>query len=196
MMQTKKYLAAPFSIGGLSALLLAGCATSLGDNINIPVGELAMYEATPKEKSIAHLEKNILEAKKQDMPFLAPHYFREASDIFNRAVSSSDKVPTAQLAKADVLIDKGQAVSEIVKKTFARELELKVRLDALAANEIYPWEYKRIIYQLSQLMEKVEMERIGNIDQDKEALNKNMQGLYSRVLQYTSLHESHINSDP
>jgi Na+/citrate or Na+/malate symporter len=95
MMQTSKYLAAPFFIGGLSALLLAGCATSLGDKITIPVGEGAMYEAMPKEKSIAHLEKNILEAKKQGMPFLAPHYFREASDIFNRAVSSPDKVPTA-----------------------------------------------------------------------------------------------------
>ena len=196
-MRTQKYPAWPFFISGLFGLLLAGCATQLGDNITIPVGELAMYEATPKEKSIGHMERNLLQAKKENMPFLAPHYFREASDIFNLAKSAPDKVSTDQLAKADALIDKGQEISATVKQNFVQALELKVLLDTNAANEIYPWEYKSVISSLSRLIEKVEMNMPGNIENDKEELNKNMQALYNKTIQYTSSHESRIlNRDP
>jgi hypothetical protein len=142
-MHAHKYPAWPFFLGGLLVLLLTGCSTRLGDNIKIPMGELALYESTPKAKSIAHLQENIKVAKKDNMPFLAPHYFREASDILNTAQQSSpDKVSTDQLAKADALLDRGEAIIEIVKKTFAKELELKKRLDNLKANEIYPRQYK------------------------------------------------------
>lgn len=179
-------------ISALFALLLAGCATSLGDNIVIPVGELAMYEATPKEKSIEHMERNLLQAKKGNMPFLAPHYFREASDIFNLAKSAPDKVSTAQLAKADALIDRGEKISATIKQAFARQLELKALLDSNGANEIYPWEYRSIISRLSRLIEKVELNIPGIIENDKEELNKNMQALYNKTIQYTSSHESRI----
>ena len=59
-------------------IILVGCATKVGDSIKVPMGELAMYDSVPKEKSIAKLEKHIEEAKNGSMPFLAPHYFREA----------------------------------------------------------------------------------------------------------------------
>ena len=56
------------------------------------------------------------------MPFLAPHYFREATDIFNLAKSAPDKVSTAEFAKADALIDKGESVSKKVKQTLSKQL--------------------------------------------------------------------------
>ena len=191
-MHTYKNPVWQFFISALFGLLLAGCATRLGDNIVIPVGELAMYEATPKEKSIEHIERNLLEAKKENMPFLAPHYFREASDIFNLAKEAPDKVSTAELAKADALIDKGESVSKNVKKTLAKQLELKDYLDIYAADEIYPGEYKSIISRLSRLIEKIELNIPGNIENDKEELNKDMQVLYNKTFQYASSHESHI----
>ena len=191
-MPTYIYPAWLFFISALFCLLLAGCATRLGDNIVIPVGELAMYEATPKEKSIEHLKKNLLEAKKEDMPFLAPHYFREASDIFNLAKATPDKVSTDELAKADALIDKGESVRKNVKKILSKQLELKNFLDIYAANEIYPGEYKSVITRLSRLIEKVELNIPGNIENDKEDLNRNMQALYNKTFQYASSHESHI----
>jgi hypothetical protein len=174
-------------IGALFALLLAGCATSLGDNIMIPVGELAMYEATPKVKSIEHMERNMLQARKGNVPFLAPHYFREASDIFNLAKSAPDKVTTAQLAKADVLLDQGEKMSGTIKQTFARQLELKAMLDSNGANELYPWEYKSVISRLSRLMEKVELNLPGKSDAENEDLSKNMQALYDKTLHSSSL---------
>ena len=191
-MHTYKNPVWQFFISALFGLLLAGCATRLGDNILIPVGELAMYEATPKEKSTEHIERNLLEAKKENMPFLAPHYFREASDIFNLAKEAPDKVSTAELAKADALIDKGESVSKNVKKTLAKQLELKDYLDIYAADEIYPGEYKSIISRLSRLIEKIELNIPGNIENDKEELNKDMQVLYNKTFQYASSHESHI----
>ena len=138
------------------------------------------------------MERNLLEAKKENMPFLAPHYFREASDIFNLAKAAPDKVSTAELAKADALIDKGESVTQKVKQTFSKQLELKDFLDMYAANEIYPGEYKSVISRLSRLIEKVELNIPGNIENDKEELNKNMQALYNKTFQYTSSHESHI----
>lgn len=175
----------------ISALfcLLAGCSTRLGDNIVIPVGELALYESTPKEKSLEHMERNLLQAKKENMSFLAPHYFREASDIFNLAKAAPDKVSTAELAKADALIDKGQSVSITVQKTLAKELELKDFLDIFAADEIYPSEYKSVISMLSRLIEKIELNIPGNIENDRQELNKNMLALYNKTFQYVSSHE-------
>jgi hypothetical protein len=174
-------------ISAVFALLLEGCATSLGDNIVVPVGELAMYEATPKEKSLEHMERNMLQARKGNVPFLAPHYFREASDIFNLAKSAPDKVPTAQLAKADVLLDQGEKISATIKQTFARQLELKAMLDSNGANELYPWEYKSVISRLSRLMEKVELNLPGKSDAENEDLSKNMQALYDKTLHSSSL---------
>ena len=190
-MHAHKYPAWPFFLGGLLVLLLTGCSTRLGDNIKIPMGELALYESTPKAKSIAHLQENIKVAKKDNMPFLAPHYFREASDILNTAQQSSpDKVSTDQLAKADALLDRGEAVMKIVIDRLGKELELKRKLDDLKANEIYPRQYKINIDELSNLIEKVELGRAGNIENDKDELNKNMQELHIKTVQYTSLHQS------
>ncbi len=184
----------------ISVLLLAGCASKIGDSITVPMGELAMYDAAPKEKSIAKLEKHIEEAKKDNMPFLAPHYFREALEILDSAHQSSlNRVSTDELAKADAILDKGEAVSAIVKKTFAKELELKALLDKSAANEIYPWRYRTAVYELSKLIEKVELNgvsEVANIESDKEELNKSMQALYTKALQYSASRDSNpINND-
>lgn len=191
-MRVYKHAVRALFISGLSGLLLAGCSTRVGDKITIPMGELAMYDAIPKAKSISQLENHIKDAKSDNMPFLAPHYFREASDILERAQQSSSKVSTGELAKADAILDKGEAISATVKMTFSKELELKALLDKHAANEIYPWKYKIIVYELSKLIEAVELDRGGNIEGDKEELNKSMQVLYTQTVQYTSSHESHI----
>lgn len=190
-MHSHKYPAWPFFLGGLFGLLLAGCSTRLGDNIKIPMGELALHESIPKAESIAKLERHVSGAENANMPFLAPHYFREASDILKRVQRSSPRdVSNYDLAKADVLIDKGEAVMENVKDRLGKEIGLKYKLDNLKANEIYPRQYKINIDALSNLIEKVELGRAGNIEKDKEELNKNMQELYIKTVEYTSLHGS------
>jgi hypothetical protein len=166
----------------LSFLLLAGCATKVGDSITVPMGELAMYDSVPKQKSIAKLEQHIEEAKNENMPFLAPHYFREASDILETAHKSSlNSVSTDELAKADAILDKGEAISAIIKKTFTKELDLKALLDKSSANKSYPWEYKNIVYELSRLIEKVELNGVEGIEREKDELNKSMQALYNKT---------------
>lgn len=163
-------------------LFVAGCATSLGDNINIPVAELAMYESMPREKSIDHLEKNFLEAQKQGVPFLAPHYFAEASVILNRAKAAPNGIPTEQLAKADALLDQGESISKSIKQIFWRELELRDMLKAAGTSEIYPGEYKAVMSRLSRLIEGVELNMRHNVESDKNELNRDMQALYDKTL--------------
>ena len=176
-----------FFLISLSGLILVGCATRVSDSITVPVGELAMYEAIPKETSITRLGNHISDAKSDNMPLLAPHYFREASDMLDKIKRlSPDDVSTDDLAKADAILDKGEAVSRVVQNTLSRELKLKVELDELSANEIYPWRYKALINELSRLIEKIELGNSGNIDQDKEELNKAMQELHAKTVQYTS----------
>ena len=179
-----------FFLISLSGLILAGCATKVGDSITVPVGELAMYEAIPKEKSIARLGNHISDAKSDNMPFLAPHYFREASDMLDKIKRlSPDDVSTDDLAKADAILDKGEAVSTVVQNTLSKELKLKIELDELSANEIYPWRYKNLINELSRLIEKVELGSSGNIEREQEELNKAMQELHAKTVQYTSSHK-------
>jgi hypothetical protein len=190
-MRVIKHAAWPFFLAGLFGFLLAGCATKVGDDLRIPVGELALHDSIPKAESIAKLELHVSAARNENMPFLAPHHFREAADILDEAQRSSPRdVSNYDLAKADVLIDKGEAVIDNVKDRLGKELELKRKLDNLRANEIYPWQYRENIYALSNLIEKVELGRAGNIEKDKEKLNKSMQELYDKTVEYTSSHQS------
>jgi len=190
-MHLYKYAAWPYFLAGLFAVLLAGCATKVGDDLRIPVGELALHDSIPKAESIAKLELHVSAARNEGMPFLAPHHFREAADILDEAQRSSPRdVSNYDLAKADVLIDKGEAVIDNVKDRLGKELDLKRKLDNLKANEIYPWQYKQNIYALSNLIEKIELGKVGNMERDKERLNKNMQELYDKTVEYNSLHGS------
>jgi hypothetical protein len=195
-MRARKHLAWTLILGGLYGLLLAGCSTRVGGDIKIPMGELALHDSVPKAESIAKLERHINEAKSDNMPFLAPHYFREASDKVSAIKQASPgNVSALDLATADAILDKGEAVSAIVRNRFARELELKANLEKSRANEIYSWKHKMIMYDFSGLIEKVELDNSANIERDREALNKSMQDLYNKTLQYTASHESHIDND-
>lgn len=100
----------PFFLSGLFGFLLAGCATQVGNDFRVSEGELALHDSIPKAESIAKLETHISAAKYEDMPFLAPHHFREASDILKDIQRTSPRnVTTYDLAKADMLIEIGRA---------------------------------------------------------------------------------------
>ncbi|MBI3481221.1 MAG: hypothetical protein HY016_12850 [Nitrosomonadales bacterium] len=171
-------------LGILCIALLSGCATRFGDSITVPMGELAMYDAVPKEKSIARIADHLSNARSENMPFLAPHYFREAADIVDKIKRLAPEAVSAEdLAKADALLDKGESVSMLVRSTFANELELKDKLDELKANEVYPWEYKALTYQLSNLIEQVELNNASNIEREKATLNQLMQEFHAKAAQ-------------
>jgi hypothetical protein len=176
----------------LFGLSLAGCATKVGDKFRVPVGELALHDSIPKSESLAKLELHLNVARNEDMPFLAPHHFREASDILEDVKRSSPKDQMSyEFAKADVLLDKGEAVIDAVKDRLGSELDLKRKLDNLKANEIYPWQYKANINALSKLIEKIELGKAGNIERDKQGLKENMQQLYDKAVEYTATHGTH-----
>jgi hypothetical protein len=192
-MCSQSHFAWPTFLGGLYGLLLTGCASSLSDDIKIPMGELALHDAAPKAESIAKLERHISEAKSDNMPFLAPHYFREATEMVETLKRTSPgNVSALDLAKADAVLDRGETVSSKVRSRFSRELDLKANLERSKADEIYPWRYKMIIYDFSKLIEKVELNKAGNIDNDKEQLNQSMQELYNKTVLYTSSHGNPI----
>ena len=46
------------------------------------------------------------------------------------------------------------------------------------------------IYEMSRLIEKIELGRAGNIDRDRADLNESLQKLYDKTVEYTSLHGS------
>jgi len=184
-----QYLSWPFILSGVFGLLLEGCASKVGDDIKIPMGELALHDAISKKDGIAKLEMHIREAENYNMPFLAPHYYREASKILKDVQSSSpSSVSSYELARGDVILDKGEHVIDTVKSRLGKELDLKDKLDKQNAGEVYSWRYRIIISDLSKLIDKIEMDRAGNIDRDIKALNENMQALYDKVVQYNLEH--------
>src|ERR1039457_623056 len=200
IMHAQKHHAWVFIFGGLLSLLLAGCAANVGKTIKVSDEQLAKYGTLSAADAIAALEKRINEAKNANMPFLAPDYFRGASEILSDAQKSSDKKPKDELishiAKADAILDKGQTMMAIVQSRLVNELALKNQLDKDNVAKVYPKEYEKSVSELSSLIKKVELEKADNLDKDKIELIKMMQALDVKTIQYTALHESEvINED-
>jgi hypothetical protein len=183
-------------LGGLLAMLLAGCAANVGKSVRVSDEQRAKFDALSVTDAIAALEKRVAAAKQANMPFFAPNYFLEASEALSEAQKSVTKKPKNELigdvAKGDAILDKGEAMMAIVQNRFAKEIELKGLLDKFNAAGIYPKEYEKVTSELSSLIEKVELEKADKIDKDKDELIKAMQALDIKTVQYTTLHASDV----
>jgi len=189
-----------FSVSFALAALLAGCATPVSTKIQPSAANIAKYHELTDINVVATLERNVNEAKAADMPFLAPNYFKEASQALSECKNQLGNQPKDVLAKnaarGDAILEKGRAMMAIVKYRFAQELELKARLDALNTATLLPKDYKNTMGDFSTLIEKVEREKPGNIDQDKEQLLKALENLEVKAVQQGALHETEaINAE-
>ncbi len=183
-----------FPISLVFAALLAGCATPVSTNVQPSAAHVAKYNELSDINVVATLEKNVNDARAADMPFLAPHYFKEATQVLSECQSQLGNKPHEVLvknaARGEAILEKGRAVMSIVKYRFAQELEIKVRLDALGTPKLLPKDYDKVIGNLSRLIEGVEREQPDNIDKEKDALLKAMQDLEVRAVQEGALHEA------
>jgi hypothetical protein len=180
--------------GALFVAVLAGCAAPVSTNIKVSEANVAKYNNLADLAVVATLEKNVEEARKSGMPFLAANYFREAQQVLKECQGGLGNKPKEVLvntaAKGDAILEKGRAVMNIVQYRFAKELEYKAQLDEHDAARLLPKEYERVIGDLSSLIEKVEREQADNIDTKKEALQKSMLDLVIRAVQEGALRES------
>jgi len=140
------------------------------------------------------------DAKSANMPFLAPSYFREASQILSDSQSAlgvkSRDVLVNNAAKGDAILEKGRAIMAIVQYRFAKELDYKAQLEEYNAPNLLPREYEKVIGDFSGLIAKIEREQPENIDTAKEALLKSMLDLVIKSVQEGALRESAlINAD-
>jgi hypothetical protein len=178
----------------LFVLLASACSTDVGKSIKIPEDKLALYSAMSLSKALGLIEASIAKARNNKMPFLAPHYFNQANDIFTAlqtAQGSTEKDAwKMQIAKAHTLLEKGEAVSAQVREHFPRELELKGFLDEFGAAHSYPDDYDKVIDKFSDLIERVELGKASHIERDQNELIKAMQLLDIKAVQYFALHES------
>ncbi len=178
------------------AAVVAGCATPVSNNIQPSAANVAKYNDLNDINVVATLEKNVKDAKAADMPFLAPNYYKEAAQVLSECQSQLGNKPRDVLvknaARGDAILEKGRAVMDIVKYRFAKELEVKARLDALDTAKLLPKEYESAIGELSRMIVSVEREQPDNIDQAKEALLKTMQDLEVRAVQENALHEADV----
>ncbi len=184
----------------LVAALLAGCATPVSTNIKASAAHVAKYSEKSELDVVATLEKGVNEARAADMPFLAPHYFREAAQVLSECQSQLGNKPKDVLvtnaARGEAILEKGRAVMAIVQYRFAKELELKAQADAHNAAKLLPKDYARTMADFSGLIERVEREQAGSIDRDKDALQKSLLDLLIKAVQEGALHESEvINAD-
>jgi len=199
-MHAQQHQAKVFLFGSLLSLILVGCGASVGKTIKVSDEQLSRYGTLSAKDAISALEIRVKDAKTANMPFLAPNYFREASEILNDAQKSADKKPKVELvsdvAKADAILDKGQTRMATVQRNLAKELAMKDQLDKDNVANVFPKDYEKSISELSSLIEKVELEKAENIDKTRIELIKMMQDLDVRTIQFTALHESDsINED-
>lgn len=186
-------------INVLFAIFLAGCVAPVSTNIKPSPANVAKYNDLSDLNVVATLEKNVNDAKSANMPFLAPSYFREASQILSesqRALGNKSRdVLVNNAAKGDAILEKGRAVMAIVQYRFARELDYKTQLEEYSAPRLLPKEYDKVIGGLSGLIEKVEHEQPENIDNEKEALLRSMLDLVIKTVQEGALRESQLIND-
>lgn len=179
---------------------LAGCTTPVSTNIKPSAATLSKYNDLSDLNVVTTLEKNVTEAKNANMPFLAPHYFREASQILKECQSGLGNKPRDVLvnkaASGEAILEKGHSVMVIVQYRFAKELEYKAQLDEHNAPKLLPKEYEKVMGDFSKLIEKVEREQVNNFDKDKDNLLKALLDLVIKAVQEGALHESEvINTD-
>jgi hypothetical protein len=184
----------------LFVVILAGCVVPPSTNVKVSEANIAKYDGLAELAVVATLEKNVEDGRKIGMPFLAPNYFREAQQILRESQGALGNKPKEVLvsnaAKGDAILEKGRAVMDIVRYRFSRELEYKKQLDELDAAKLLPKEYDKVIGELSGLIQKVEREQAANIEEQKEALQKSMQGLVVKAVQENALRESEtINAE-
>ncbi len=180
--------------GVLLAMLLAGCATSVSHNVKPSAAQVAKYNELSALDVVATLEKNVNEAKSANMPFLAPHYYRDAAKILSECQSGlgskSKEILVNNAAKAEAILEKGRSLSSVVQYRFAKELEYKTQLEEHNAPKLLSKEYEKVIGEFSRLIEKVEREQADSIDKDKDALQKTMLDLVIKAVQENALHDS------
>ncbi len=183
-----------FPISLILTAALAGCATPVSTNVQPSAANVAKYNDLSDINVVATLEKNVKDAKAADMPFLAPNYYKEAAQVLSECQSQLGNKPRDVLvknaARGDAILEKGRAVMDIVKYRFAKELEVKARLDALDTAKLLPKDYENVISNLSRMIVSVEREQPGSIDQEKETLLKAMQDLEVHAVQESALHEA------
>lgn len=184
----------------LCALFLAGCTTPVSTNIKPSAEHVAKYNDLSDLNVVATLEKNVNDARNANMPFLAPSYFREASQVLSESQSAlgnkSRDVLVSNAAKGDAILEKGRAIMAIVQYRFARELEYKKQLEEHDAPKLLPREYEKVMGDLSGLIGKVEREQPESIDREKAVLLQSMLDLVIKAIQEGALHESEtINAD-
>jgi hypothetical protein len=181
-------------------ILSTGCSTSVGSKIVVSSANISRYDALSSSDAVAALGNRIEEARADNMPFLAPSYFREASEILEKAQKSlsnkSKDELIGEVAKADALLDKGQATMSTVKTRLAGELDQKNYLDKFNAAKSFPGKYADTVSDLSDLIKKIELEKADDIEADRLELLRDMQELVILTVQYNTLHESEtINAD-
>ncbi len=186
--------------GILIALFLAGCATPVSTNIKPSAAHVAKYNDLSDLNVVATLEKSVNEAKAANMPFLAPDYYKEASQILSECQGALGNKPKEVLvsnaAKGEAVLEKGRAMMAIVQYRFSKELEYKAQLEEHNAPKLLPKEYEKVIGDFSGLIGKVEREQPDNIDKDKEALLKSMLDLVIMAVQEGALRDSEqINTE-
>ena len=187
-------------VGGLFGLLLSGCATNVGSSVAVSDTQLAKYSTLSASDAIEALDARLSEAKSANMPFLAPDYYREAHEIFLDAKKSSRKSPSDEviqnIAKADAILDKGQAMMATVQSRLSNLLEMKALMEKDGVEEAFVWEYQKSIEALSGLIEDVELGKTDKLDKESAALLTKMQALDVKTVQYNTLHASNvINED-
>jgi uncharacterized coiled-coil protein SlyX len=180
----------------LCPIFLAGCAVPVSTNIKPSPAHVAKYNELSDLDVVAALEKNVNDARSANMPFLAPNYFREASQILSDSQSALGNKPrdvlVSNAARGDAILEKGRAIMGIVQYRFAKELEYKAQLEGYGAPKLLPDEYGKVIRDLSGLIEKVEREQPDNIDKEKKTLLKTMSDLVIKSVQVGVLHESEL----
>ena len=180
----------------MCSLFLAGCAIPVSTNIKPSPAHVAKYNELSDLNVVAALEKNVNDARSANMPFLAPNYFREASQVLSESQSALGNKPrdvlVSNAARGDAILEKGRAIMGIVQYRFAKELEYKAQLEGYNAPKLLPEEYEKVIRDLSGLIGKVERELPDNIDKEKETLLRSMSDLVIKSVQVGVLHESEL----
>lgn len=184
----------------LLASLLAACASSVGSKIQPAKQNLAKFDKLEDTNVVTALEKNLDAAKSADMPFLAPHYYQDASQLLNESRKLAGANQHTQLvataAKADAILEHGRAIMDVVEERLAPELDLINQLDLRDTAKLLPKDYETALAGVSGLIDKLEHDQAADIEKDRGAVQNNLRDLLASVIPLSALRPAEtINAD-
>ena len=177
-------------------LVLAGC----GGGTAQPPERMSEQEKAVAGLSIgdisARAEDALHQARQKEWGLYAPRKLDELEKSVTKVRDASErgnrKRAIEEWTRTEKIMGEGQAVVSTVQTELSEELQMRVRLRELKADDAYPKDYEQVATKLRDLIVKAGEAKPEQYLKEKQTLNARMSALEVKVVRYRALNDPEL----